>query len=307
MAYSSKIIFGPVLSRRFGLSLGIDLSPSNKQCNYDCLYCELESSKPILQMDTYPSVDEVLGELTKALLIHKNIDVLTLTANGEPSLYPHLEKLISKINKIKQNTKTLILSNGSRVKENIEAFKLFDIVKLSLDCASQKCFKKLDRGHKSLEIESIISSMLKFKKVFKNELVIEVLFVKNINDKKDEVEKIYEILQILQPHRVDISTIDRPPAYKVNPVSLEFLQDTAKYFKGLNINIAYSNKNSKKEVKKDSFTKDELLSLIKRRPLSEEDITKLLDTPSQKIFYKLLKDKLIKEVLSSELIFYKLS
>jgi len=307
MAYSSNIIFGPVLSRRFGLSLGIDLSPSKKQCNFDCLYCELESSKPILQMDTYPSVDEVLSEVTKALLIHKNIDVLTLTANGEPSLYPHLEILIIKINKIKQTAKTLILSNGSRVKESMEALKQFDIVKLSLDCASQKCFKKLDRGHKSLEIEKIITSMLEFKKVFKNELVIEVLFVKNINDKKDEVEKIYEILQILQPQRVDIGTIDRPPAYKVRPVSLEFLENTAKYFKGLNVNIAYSNKNSKKDVRKDSFNKDELLSLIKRRPLSEEDIAKLLDTPSQEIFNKLLEDKLIKKVLSSELVFYKLS
>ena len=86
MSYSNSIIFGPIPSRRFGISLGVDLSPSKKQCNFDCLYCELEGAKTIDKMDTYPSVDEVIKAIKENFLIHPRIDVITLTANGEPTL-----------------------------------------------------------------------------------------------------------------------------------------------------------------------------------------------------------------------------
>ncbi len=98
-----KFIFGPVASRRFGTSLGIDLSPDSKQCNFDCLYCELA---PAATVDTYTKVytpKEIIAELEVSLKEHPNTEVITLTANGEPSLYPHLDELIQEIDKIKTN------------------------------------------------------------------------------------------------------------------------------------------------------------------------------------------------------------
>ena len=92
-----KFIFGPVASRRFGTSLGIDLSPDTKQCNFDCLYCELA---PAATIDAYKQAytpDEILTELQSSLNEHPNADVITLTANGEPTLYPYLDELIEKI------------------------------------------------------------------------------------------------------------------------------------------------------------------------------------------------------------------
>ena len=115
MSYSNSIIFGPIPSRRFGISLGIDLSPSKKQCNFDCLYCELEASKTVEKMDTYPSVDDVVKAIKESFLKHPRIDVITITCNGEPTLYPKLDELVNEINKIKGDTKTLILSNGSTI------------------------------------------------------------------------------------------------------------------------------------------------------------------------------------------------
>ena len=109
------IVFGPINSRRFGMSLGIDLSPKQKSCNFDCVYCELSGAKIVNAIQDPPSVEEILVSLKDALRTHQNIDVITLTANGEPTLYPHLKELIAKVNELKGSAKTLILSNGSGV------------------------------------------------------------------------------------------------------------------------------------------------------------------------------------------------
>ena len=82
----SKIVFGPITSRRFGQSLGIDLSPDTKQCNFDCIYCELKGAKPVDKIQDPPSVKEVVASVKEALKKYKDIDVITLTANGEPTL-----------------------------------------------------------------------------------------------------------------------------------------------------------------------------------------------------------------------------
>ena len=221
MSYSNSIIFGPIPSRRFGISLGIDLSPSKKQCNFDCLYCELEGAKTVDKMDAYPSVQEIIKAIKESFLKHPKIDVITITCNGEPTLYPKLDELVDEINKIKNQTKTLILSNGSTIyKEEIfNTLLKIDTVKLSLDCVSEKCFKKLDRQNSSVEIEKIVPAMCEFSKETKNDLVLEVLFVKDLNDKEEELELLYKSIVSINPKRVDIGTIDRPPAYEVKPVS----------------------------------------------------------------------------------------
>ena len=81
MSYSNSIIFGPIPSRRFGISLGVDLSPSKKQCNFDCLYCELEGAKTVDKMDTNPSITEIINAIKESFDKHPKIDVITLTAN----------------------------------------------------------------------------------------------------------------------------------------------------------------------------------------------------------------------------------
>ena len=211
MSYSNSIIFGPIPSRRFGISLGVDLSPGKKQCNFDCLYCELEGAKTVDKMDEYPSVENIINEIKNSFETHPKIDVITLTANGEPTLYPKLDELITEINKIKSNTKTLILSNGSTIykKEIYDALLKIDIVKLSLDCISEKCFKKLDRVNSSVETQKIVPAMIDFSKQTKNDLVLEILFVKDLNDKIEEIELLNEAINQIKPKRVDIGTIDR--------------------------------------------------------------------------------------------------
>ena len=303
MSYSNSIIFGPIPSRRFGISLGIDLSPSKKQCNFDCLYCELEGAKTVDKMDTFPSVDEIIKAIKESFKNHPKIDVITITCNGEPTLYPKLSKLIDEINKIKGETKTLILSNGSTIykKEIFQALLKIDIVKLSLDCISEKCFKKLDRQNKSVEIDKIVPSMIEFSQKTKKDFVLEILFVKDVNDKDEEIELLFNAVKQINPKRVDIGTIDRPPAFKVNPVSYEFLEDVANKFEGLNVNIVF--KNRPKQII--SYNKEEILSMINRRPLTIEDIENMFDNQSKIFLEELIRNEEIGLVDNAGIKFYK--
>lgn len=303
MSYSNSITFGPIASRRFGISLGIDLSPSSKQCNFDCLYCELEGAKTVSKMTEYPSVEEVISEIKKSFLKNEKIDVITLTANGEPTLYPKLDELIDEINKIKNNTKTLILSNGSTIykKDIFNTLLKIDTVKLSLDCVSEKCFKKLDRTDKSIEIDKIVPSMIEFSQKTKNDFVLEILFVKDLNDKDEEISLLYDAVKKINPKRVDIGTIDRPPAYKVKPVDFATLEKVANVFEGINVNIAY--KNRPKLL--GSYSKEEIVQTLKRRPLTIEDVQNLFDKKSKNNLEELVKNSKISLVDSSGVKFYK--
>ena len=302
MSYSNSIIFGPIPSRRFGISLGIDLSPSKKQCNFDCLYCELEGAKTVDKMDIYPSFDEIIKEVKLNIQKHK-LDVITITCNGEPTLYPNLDELVDRLNEIKENTKILILSNGSTIYKNeiFETLLKIDIVKLSLDCVSEKCFKKLDRQNNSVEIDKIVPSMIEFSQKTKNDFFIEVLFVKDLNDNEEELGLLYEALKKINPKRVDIGTIDRPPAYGVKPVSFDFLETVATKFIGLNTNIVF--KNRPKLIQ--AFSKDEILSTLKRRPLTKEDIENLFDENSKNELQILVNENIIKIIDSAGVEFYK--
>ena len=183
-----KILFGPINSRRFGRSLGIDLSPSKKQCNFDCVYCELEAQKPQEKQDEIVSVEEIILEVQGALEKNVPFDFLTLTANGEPSLYPHLDELISSLRKIAKDKKLLILSNGTVVldQDKFNTLLKLDVVKFSLDSAISKTFYRIDRALKNINLEKMIEKMAEFKTQFKGDLVMEILVVKDLNDNEEE-------------------------------------------------------------------------------------------------------------------------
>ena len=196
-----NIIFGPIPSRRFGMSLGVDLSPTSKQCNFDCLYCELSYAKTMSTQEYSISAESIIMQLKNALQNHTSIDVITFTANGEPTLYPYLSELIDEVDKIKGEVKTLILSNGANIYDtNIQqTLSKIDIVKLSLDCVSTKCFKKLDRADNSVDCKKIVNGMIAFRKLHKNQLVLEILFVKTLNDNDSEIKALYSAILKIEP------------------------------------------------------------------------------------------------------------
>ena len=284
-----KNIFGPINSRRFGISLGVDLSSSLKQCSFDCLYCELDKAKPIQAQNTVDDIKSIKSQLLVALKEYNDIDVITLSANGEPTLYPYLDELIDFINIHKTNALSLILSNGSTITNpNIQkSLSKLDIVKISLDAVTQKVFQRLDRPN-NIKVIDIINSIKEYITKFNNNLIIEILFVKGINDSNDEIAKLVSVIQDINPIRLDLGTIDRPPSYNVRPISTQKLYQIADKFIGINTTVALPKKALPKNK---SYTTWQILSTIKRRPLSKIDIDILFDERSKQKLDDLLKNK----------------
>ena len=286
-----NIIFGPINSRRFGSSLGVDLSPGSKQCNFDCLYCELAPMATVDSQNNTVEVEKIIDELK--LHLNDKIDVITLTANGEPTLYPFLEELMDEIDKIKGSTQTLILTNSATL-VNEKVFKTLlklDQVKLSLDAVSSDVFKKIDRPHVSIQIENIVQKVIAFSKVYQGKLFIEILFVHGLNDTKEEVAKLNDVLKNIDCTRIDLGTIDRPPAYPVAGISYKELHDISLLFESnLPIHIA---SRIHAEPNNSSYTNDEIINTLDKRPLTHDDIDLLFDDDSKNRLKQLIKEQII--------------
>lgn len=298
-----KILFGPVSSRRFGRSLGIDLSPSKKQCNFDCVYCELDPKKAQEKQDEIISIDKIISEVKAMLEKNVEFDFLTLTANGEPSLYPHLNELILSLRSITKNKKLLILSNGTAVldEDKFNALLKLDVVKFSLDSAVAKTFYRIDRALKNIDLKKMIEKMADFRARFNGDLIMEILVVKDLNDNEEEFKALNQALKKIMPLRVDLSTIDRPPAYAVKKVSEEKLLELSKLIDSTPVLLAKRHY----EGEKLSFNEEELLKILHLRSQSEIDIEVKFDEQSKTLLNQLIKEKKVKILDLAGVKFYK--
>ena len=139
-----RYIFGPVPSRRFGLSLGIDLVPQ-KVCSLNCLYCECgKTTQLTLERKEYIKSDDIIDEIKTYLKTPPKIDVITITGSGEPTLNSKIGEIINYIKK-NYNYTTVLLTNGTLLylRDVRNEITTFDIVKISFDAISQNNFKKL--------------------------------------------------------------------------------------------------------------------------------------------------------------------
>jgi len=297
-------IFGPVHSRRFGISLGIDLSSAVKQCNFDCLYCELSPAIAINHQHTVTSVEAIVAELTDALKHHPDIDVITLTANGEPTMYPYLDELITRIKAVKGEKEILILSNSACLNDVkvFNALLCLDQVKLSLDAATPEVFKKIDRPAEGIRIEQIIADIGRFSTLFRGKLYLEILFVRGINDTAEEVAALNQALLTFNCDRIDIGTVDRPPAYNVQGLEFSELYALSQRFDAaLPIHIVSRTHASATPSR---FSADEILTTLNKRPLTDDDIAALLDDESKITFRELAEQGKILQTERSRIHFW---
>ena len=216
----------------------------------------------------------------------------------------HLKELIRELNSIKGNARLLILSNGSGVvnSEICEALFELDIVKFSLDSAVQKTFARIDRLGVKINVKDLVAAMTEFRRKFKGELVLEILVVKGLNDTATEFKALNEAINQILPNRVDISTIDRPPAYPVKGVSGEILIELASNIK----NIPYLIASAKYTNEKINLSKDEIIMLLLRRPQSQIDVDMSFSDASKHNLNELLKENKICITKVSGLAFFKL-
>jgi len=299
-------IFGPVLSRRFGLSLGVDLVGEGvRRCNFDCLYCELKTSERVSSLDSFKEPESIVSELEEALYKNSDIDFITVTANGEPTLYPKLKELMELVGKIKGDTKTLILSNGSTIcDESVrEALLSFDVVKLSLDSALEKSYKKIDRPLHTPQVSELIECMSAFRRQCRS-LVLETLFVKGVNDSEEDIAALNEAYLKILPDRIDLSTIDRPPAFRVERVDEDkLLQIQSRLDRTLFVSVA---RRGGGDAQKRAFSARQIETLLANRPQSAFDIETLFDEESKKLFLEMLGEgKIYKKEIAKTDFYYR--
>ncbi len=271
MADKEKYLFGPVPSRRLGLSLGVDIVPF-KVCTLDCVYCQLgKTTKKSIERKDYVTVEAVLNELKKRLAEGLEADYITISGSGEPTLNSQLGKIIDSIKKT-TDIPVAILTNGTllyRADVRSDCTKA-DVVLPSLDAGDEQTFEKINRPHKDIDIEKLIDGLCTFRKEFGGQIWLEVFLVEGFNTDNKQIAKIKDAVERIKPDKVQLNTAVRPTAEPgVNRVSAEKLRTIAGEL-GENCEVIADF--SPKYGGKHSESKEYVLSMLKRRPCSLNDI-----------------------------------
>lgn len=266
-------IYGPVPSRRLGFSLGIDIIPY-KTCSLDCIYCQLGSTrKKTIRREKFYSDEIILSQIRGAVESGREINYITFSGSGEPTLNSSLGRLIKKIKKI-TSIPVAVLTNGTLLtrKRVREALLHADIVIPSLDATTQEVFDLINRPHPSLKIHRIIEGMKKFRKEFKGMIWLEILLVKGTNDSPSHIQKLKEAIKEIQPDRIQLNTVVRPPAEdSARPLSLRELEKIKKIF-GKKAEIIAEFDKIQRAPSSLNLT-DAILSMVQRRPVTLSDMT----------------------------------
>jgi len=280
-------VYGPVPSWRLGRSLGVDIIPF-KTCSFNCIYCETgRTTNLTVERKEYVSKASVIEELKAFLSKRKNIDYITFSGSGEPTLNSKIGEMVSEVKKF-TGIPVAILTNSSLFnKEEIrrELIKA-DVILPSLDAVSQSIFESLNRPHPSLKIEEIIDGLIEFRKEFKNKIWLEVLLVRGINDTPEEIYKLARVIEKIGPDKVQLNTVVRPPAeeevFALNqkelrsiqrqlPGKVEIVRKFGKVFKGEHI----------------EQLETDIKNLLKRRPCTLSDISSALRVNSKEVMKNL--------------------
>jgi wyosine [tRNA(Phe)-imidazoG37] synthetase (radical SAM superfamily)/broad specificity phosphatase PhoE len=240
-----KFIFGPVPSRRLGVSLGIDLN-AYKTCNLDCVYCECGRTTALTnEIQSCYSVDDIMKELQDAVSKLERLDYITFSGSGEPTLFKDLGTLIDRI-KAKYPDKKLAMLTNATLFTNSDVAKAVakcDLVLPSVDSVTRDGFEKINRPHSGLRLQEILNALKNFRKTYKGLFWVEVFIVPGINDNEKELVPLVRFLKDLAPDKVQLNSLDRPGTEPwVRPFTKEELQSKIlPYFSGLDVEVVARN------------------------------------------------------------------
>jgi len=296
-----RIVFGPVPSRRFGKSLGINNIPYPKKCSYSCVYCQIgktfdfriERGEFYMPEEIERQVEEVIENLKD-----KRIDYISFVPDGEPTLDINLGKSIDRLKKF--GIKIAVITNSSLIwrKDVRDDLNKADTVSLKVDAVSEDIWKKINRPCKSLNLNEILEGIKIFSKEFNGELLTETLFIKNINDKEEEIEKIGDFLKEIKPSIAYIGYPTRPPAEEWIEIPEGKKIDFAYIvFKNKGINVKIIEKKEEKFGYTGDLVKD-ILSIVSVHPMSRKEIEEFISENKGeiKIINDLIKKNEIEEV-----------
>jgi wyosine [tRNA(Phe)-imidazoG37] synthetase (radical SAM superfamily) len=278
-----KYLFGPVASRRFGRSLGINIIP-HKFCTYDCIYCETgKTTNKLADRISFFDVADLIEEFKSVYCKeYEFVDIVTITGQGEPTLNADLEDIVDKL-KIYLKHPLLVLTNGSLLYNGAVQMALSkaDIVCTSLDAVSMKYFEEINRPDKDLNLGDIISGLIDFSYKYAGKLLIEVLLVKGVNDDLSSLKQIAGVIKKCKYDAVQLNTVFRPPAYdSAEAVSEEDLSSISKCMEmmGIRIQKPYNISSNNLKNRYENIA-EYIVRLAAIRPVCFTDILKIVDMP----------------------------
>lgn len=279
-----KMIFGPVASRRLGLSLGVDLVP-HKTCDFDCIYCECgRTTDFVTEPGLFNRAGPILAELREVLEgQEQRLDFVTLSGAGEPTLNSELGPIVAGIKELTQ-AKLAAITNSSLLHrpEVMEALGPVDVLMPSLDSALEETFQRINRPHPAVTLEKILSGLYALRSNFKGRVWLEILLVAGVNDSPREIEALIRESKKIDPDRIQLNTVDRPPADQgVEPLPFERLQELAKEF-GPKAEVIARPRPTFRPGRSETLEAD-LLAMIDRRPCTEEDLITALGIGAEEL------------------------
>ena len=274
-----KYLFGPIPSRRLGISLGVDLVP-HKVCSFNCIYCEVGPTTNLtITRKEYVPISEVIQELDMYLSKNPKLDFITFSGQGEPTLNSGLGMAINYIKENFPRYKVAILTNGTLFfnKEVREKVLLADIILPSLDAVSENVFHKLNRPHKDLSNVQIVEGLIQLRQEFKGQIHLELFLVPGLNDTKKELQNLKQTITKINPDILQLNTLDRPGTENwIKPLSQKKMEDICEFMKPIRAEII-ANPQTRKQIL--SFNQDiskQIVQTIRRRPCTDKDLCDIL-------------------------------
>lgn len=273
---SYNYLFGPVNSRRLGISLGVDMV-TFKTCSLNCVYCECGDTTSLsCDRKEYVSFDALKKELTDYLSKKPTLDYVTFAGSGEPTLNSYLGKIVEYVKTTFPQYKTALLTNGTLLydpqvrKECLQ----FDLICPSLDAISDEVFDKVNRPASNLDNSKVIDGLIQFSKEYKGVMWVEVFIVPDINDSQSELQRFKDTLTKINPQRVQLNSLDRPGACDwVTPVSSDTLSRIAAFLAPLPVEIISRSGSKPKSEITGADLEETVVSLIRRRPSTLEELS----------------------------------
>ena len=230
-----KYIYGPVLSWRLGVSLGVDIiSKAEKVCSFDCIYCQVGKTDILTnKRQAFVSTNEVIREVEG--LPEFKIDYITFSGRGEPTLASNLGEVIREIKKIRKDKIAVITDSSLIDREDVQKdLSLADLVIAKLDACSGEIFNKINRPLRGITFDKIIKGIKIFKSGFKGRLTLQIMF---IDENRSCVRELARIAREIDPDEIQLNTPLRPCGVK--PLSQGDLNALKEYFKGMNVVSVY--------------------------------------------------------------------
>jgi wyosine [tRNA(Phe)-imidazoG37] synthetase (radical SAM superfamily) len=265
-------VYGPVPSRRLGRSLGVDIVPF-KTCTYDCIYCQLgrTTQKTVCRSPLAP-VEDIIQEVQDALKRVPRPDYVTVSGSGEPTLHSELDEVVSRIKRL-TDVPVAMITNGSLLfREDVrKACLMADVVVPSLDTGDDAMFQYVNRPHESLSFGEVVDGLAEFRGEYRGQMWLEVFVLGGVTAVPDEILKIKQHTDRIKPDRIQLNTVVRPATEEYAfPVAAEEMAKLCNLLgRRAEVIVPFVPKSGGEDSR--AFRED-ILSLVARRPCSMEDI-----------------------------------